>query len=287
MHRLAQALMLAAQRRGARFRFGADVTAITRDGARASGVVLQGGERIDADAVIVNADSAALSDGLFGRDAARATPRPRGASRSLSAITWLLHARTDGFPLDRHNVFFSSDYAREFDDIFKRAQVPAEPTVYVCAQDRGGGTPHSPGEPERLLCLINAPPNGDVHRYTDQDMRACESRSFGLLERCGLTVQRTPESTKVVTPMDFDRLFPATGGALYGPASHGWTASFNRKGSRSRMPGLYLAGGSTHPGPGVPMAALSGRLASASVLQDLASMRTFHPMAMHGGTSTR
>jgi 1-hydroxycarotenoid 3,4-desaturase len=82
-------------------------------------------------------------------------------------------------------------------------------------------------------------------------------------------------------------LFPATGGALYGRATHGWRASFLRPGSRTKLPGLYLAGGSTHPGPGVPMAALSGRLAAVSLLEDLASTSTSVPVAMPGGISTR
>ena len=68
------------------------------------------------------------------------------------------------------------------------------------------------------------------------------------------------------TPRDFERLFPATGGALYGQASHGWKASFDRPGARTRIPGLYLAGGSVHPGAGVPMATLSGRLAADCLL---------------------
>ncbi|NCC28412.1 MAG: CrtD protein, partial [Gammaproteobacteria bacterium] len=57
----------------------------------------------------------------------------------------------------------------------------------------------------------------------------------------------------------------------YGQASHGWRASFTRPPSRSKVPGLYLAGGSAHPGAGVPMAAMSGRLAAATLLADLAS----------------
>ena len=73
------------------------------------------------------------------------------------------------------------------------------------------------------------------------------------------------------TPAQFHRLFPGTGGALYGAASHGWMALFSRPGSSSRLPGLYLAGGSVHPGPGVPMAAMSGRLAAETLLAHLDS----------------
>jgi 1-hydroxycarotenoid 3,4-desaturase len=91
-----------------------------------------------------------------------------------------------------------------------------------------------------------------------------------VLERCGLRIEHRPEATQATTPTGFEQLFPATGGALYGRASHGWQASFSRPGSRTKVPGLYLAGGSTHPGAGVPMAALSGRQAAASVLADLA-----------------
>ena len=286
MHGLAAALADGAKSLGATIRYGQEVSEILVSCGRANGVKLSSGERIAADAVIVNADVAAVANGLFGIQARRAAAAIPARARSLSAMTWSVAAKTSGFPLSRHNVFFSGDYAAEFDDIFGHDRLPHEPTVYVCAQDRDAGNAIEAGE-ERLLVLVNAPANGDRQTYDAAEVEQCAQRTFGVLERCGLRIHRRPETTQVTTPADFNNLFPATGGALYGRSSHGWTASFQRPGARTRIPGLYLAGGSTHPGPGVPMAALSGRSAAASLMTDLGSIIQSPKTAMRGGMSMR
>jgi 1-hydroxycarotenoid 3,4-desaturase len=286
MQRLAEALTTLARRLGVAIECGAEVGEIEVRGGRVSGVRCTDGRRFDARAVVSNADAAALAAGCFGAGARSAVAAQPVAGRSLSAITWSLAARTEGFPLLRHTVFFSGDYRAEFDEIFRQRRPPHSPTVYVCAQDRTDRAPEPP-ESERLLCLINAPAAGDDPSCPHWEFESCEERTFRQLERCGLRVLRRPEATMLTTPRDFAQWFPATGGALYGQASHGWQASFRRPGSRTRLPGLYLAGGSTHPGPGVPMAALSGRLAAQSVIEDLASTTRSRRAAMPGGTSMR
>ncbi|MBI1250388.1 MAG: phytoene desaturase [Alphaproteobacteria bacterium] len=282
MHALAHALADLAEARGARVRYGCAVSQILVEGGAATGIVCASGERILCDAVVCNADAQALADGAFGTHVRRATaPAPRNA-RSLSAVTLAFAAQARGFPLLRHNVFFSSDYKAEFDALFTRRAAPHAPTLYVCAQDQTDA--HSAHDAERIFVLANAPARGDDPTFPSET-NACEMMTdrltqFGL----SLTPLAPPAQT---TPADFHRLYPATGGALYGRASHGWLSTFLRPSATTPIRGLFLAGGSVHPGPGVPMAALSGMQAASSALRHLTSARPSRRAAIAGGTSTR
>jgi 1-hydroxycarotenoid 3,4-desaturase len=286
MQRLAEALERLAGSLGVVFRYGAHVDQVRVERGRAAGVTLADGEQVNADFVIVNADAGAMAGGALGPDVAGSAPALPPAARSLSAVTWSVKARTEGFPLVRHNVFFSGDYAAEFADIGRRGRLPQAPTVYVCAQDRlDDATP--PEGSERLLVLVNAPANGDGAGLSEGDMAVCEKTVIDHLHRCGLRLPDGLDASVRTTPSDFNRMFPQTGGALYGAAMHGWGAAFKRPGAATRTPGLYLAGGGAHPGAGAPMAALSGRLAAQRLMQDRASTRRFHRGATPGGMSTR
>jgi len=286
MQALAQGLRALLLARGVHLRCASAVERIRLQpkGKRVAQLELASGERLEVAAVVVTSDAAALAAGVYGGEVARASTKLPATRRSLSAITWNMHVPTSGFELLRHNVFFSPDYDREFRALAAR-KLPDSPTVYVCAQDREGGQPPAPGAPERLLCLMNAPANGDQHRYSEEEVSRCLQMTLERLRSCGLQLQPTADQQAATTPADFHRLFPGSGGALYGQATQGWRSSFNRPGARTAIRGLYLAGGSTHPGPGVPMAALSGRHAARCLLQDLGSKKQSPPVAMRGGTS--
>ena len=284
MHALAQSLANLATKQGVKIRYASPCAAIEVAGARVAGVRLANGEFLPANSVVFNGDKSALGQGLLGEGVRRATSALRPKKRSLSALTWSMHVATSGFALDRHNVFFQPEYAREFSTIFSRARLPQTPAIYVCAQDRGTGD----AEPaaDRLLMLVNAPPEGLGPALTDSEIETCETHSFSTLARYGLTIQRSPQNTQRTTPAEFHRLFPGSGGALYGMATHGWMSAFARSGAKTAIQGLYLAGGSVHPGPGVPMAALSGQLAAATLWAHLDSTSRSQRVVISGGTST-
>lgn len=271
MRRVAQALRRVGESRGARFRFGCEVAELRVEGGRVVGVATAEGERLHADAVVFNGDVSALGTGRLGEAARGAAPATAPAARSLSATTWCLHAATAGFPLEHHNVFFAEDYAREFRSIFSAREVVDAPTVYVCAQDRGAAANAAvaAGARERLLVLVNAPPDGDRAAFDLAWLEARRRDAFALLRACGLEVDNDGRDGVATSPAGFEALFPSSGGALYGPINAGPLASFRRQGARTRLPGLFVAGGSVHPGPGIPMAAMSGRLAAAAVMAQL------------------
>ncbi|MBL9105523.1 MAG: phytoene desaturase [Myxococcales bacterium] len=280
---LAAAMEGLARGLGVEIRCGAEAGDIEARG-RGLGVVVGDGA-LAADAVVLAGDVAAAAEGRHGAACARAVAAPAKGRRSLSAVTWAAVAETSGWPLVRHNVCFSADYAREFKDL-AAGRLPADPTVYVCAQDRGDGQAFA-GGPERLLILVNAPARGGEGCFTVSEIEACQRATVERLRRCGLTIRLDPSATTVTTPDTFAARFPGTGGALYGAATRGWTDSLARPGARTKLPGLYLAGGSVHPGAGVPMATLSGRYAAAAICEDLRSTAGFRPADTRGGTSTR
>ncbi len=232
MQRLPQALADLATAQGAVFR-EAEVAEILTAGGRASGVRLADGEVIAAASVIANADPGALAGGLFGAAAARAVPAV--GKRSFSAFTWALPPVSA--PLARNTVFFPADALAEHADLTYRGRVATQPTVTVSRQDAG------------VLVMVNAPARG-------------EGLPAGYAEAVFARLPFTADGARATTPADYARRYPGTGGALYGPAVHGWSATFSRPATMTRLPGLLLAGGGTHPGAGVAMAALSGRLAA-------------------------
>ncbi|MEL7128269.1 MAG: FAD-dependent oxidoreductase, partial [Pseudomonadota bacterium] len=269
MHALAKALEDLATGQGAEIRHNTPIIDISLENGRPGSVVLDTGEQVAVDLIVHAADLAALCVEGEDIETSRAAIYDKKGVRSQSAMTWTMSADVSGLDLSVHNVFFSDNYGDEFDAVFNRRTMPDPPTTYVFAPDRTKGGTYGDA-PERLFFLINAPPTGDVRQWSREETQACQSKMMNHLAICGADIAVHPETIIATTPTDFANRFPSTGGALYGRAGHGWQATFKRSGVRTKVPGLYLAGGSVHPGPGVPMAALSGRAAANAAIRDFA-----------------
>ncbi|MCV6593462.1 MAG: phytoene desaturase family protein [Silicimonas sp.] len=283
MHRLAEALAGLAVRQGIVTRFGTAVADIETEDARATAVRLSDGTRIGADVVVFNGDPRALSSGRLGAGVCRAVRAGAVERRSLSAHVLACAARWTGPELAHHNVFFARDPRDEFGPI-AGGQMPRDATLYLCAQDRGAAATPQAGTVERFEIIENAPPlaaEGDERGDPE-----CLTRITRALCGFGAKMDPAPSQAELTGPRQFARMFPASLGAIYGQSPAGLTAAFKRPRARSRIRGLYLAGGGAHPGAGLPMAALSGRHAAEAIARDLGLTWRFHPTATPGGMST-
>jgi 1-hydroxycarotenoid 3,4-desaturase len=284
LHRLAAALAALAEAGGARLHFGTPAAAIEVEDGRVAGVRLADGRRIAAPRVVFAGDPAALAAGLLGPAARGAVAAAGVAPRSLSARVWSFAARPRGAALLHHNVFFAADPRDEFGPL-GRGAAPVAASHYVCALDRGSG--HGVPPLERFEIIQNAPPLPPGRRTTDPEEDArCHAMMLESLARHRLHFDPPPGPETMATPADFAALAPGSGGAIYGRSPAGVLATFLRPRARSRLPGLWLAGGGVHPGAGLPMAARSGRHAAAAILADRASTSRSPRAAMPGGIST-
>jgi phytoene desaturase len=270
---LALAVADRARDRGAVVRTGCRVRRILVTGRRASGVELADGEVVPADVVISGADAAALY-----RDLLPPSPRTARVRRSLArgtpslsgfVLLLALRGRTPG--LSHHTVLFPEDYDSEFDAIFGRGSHDRprpvdDPTVYVSAPDDPALRPDD--DSESWFVLVNAPrhdPDGGTDwtapgladRYADQVLATMARRGLDVRDRVRWRVVRTPA--------DLERDTGSVGGSIYGTSSNGARAAFLRPGNVSPVPGLFLVGGSSHPGGGLPLVALSAEIVAAAI----------------------
>ncbi|WP_439138136.1 1-hydroxycarotenoid 3,4-desaturase CrtD [Planktotalea sp.] len=267
MHQLAKSIVNAARGFGTEFVYNAHVTRIkTQDGSVCA--VQTEDTRYAVDAVLFNGDPNALQTGLLGPTIEQAVNKGMTTPRSLSANVMSFAAIPKGVDLAAHNVFFARDPQSEYAPL-ARGQQQRDPTLYICAQDRFGGA--TPDGPERFEIILNSPPNDKNAAPSKKETEQCQTLILQQLDQFGLDFSPQPAPDTLTMTRHFAQLFPASHGSLYGRSPHGMMAAFKRPSARSKVKGLYLAGGGTHPGAGVPMATLSGAHAAAAILSDLTS----------------
>lgn len=265
--RLSDALAQRCTELGVDIRLSCDVESISVDSGAVSGVRLTTGEVLPADVVVANADAGIVYDTLVDDRRARSAARDLAkATPSLAGFVMLLavDGRTPG--LHHHNVWFPENYDDEFDSIFGASPRPVpDPAIYVCSPDDPAMRPAS--DTEAWFVLVNAPRHSEEGRLPGTiDWRApgladeYADHLLATLARRGMDVRDRVRWREIRTPADLQERTRAPGGAIYGTSSNGSRAAFQRPANKTSIPGLYLVGGSAHPGGGLPLVGMGAEI---------------------------
>ena len=273
MYSVSTALTRLAENLGVTFLYNAPVEKILVNGDHATGVTLADGRVLSADIVVANADLGYVYRHLLPDDgsAMRIDRREYGCSTVM--FYWGLD---QPYPrLGAHNLFFSGDYRKSFQDIFKGLTMPETPNIYIHSPTRLDPSTAPPG----CEAWVVAIPVGHLNPTQPQDWPSIQSRArlFLLRRLAQLGLDDLEKHIKVETsfsPLDWQSRYNLTRGSTHG-LSHKLTqmAYFRPHHQHARYRNLYFVGASTHPGTGVPTVLVSARLVSERVLADTGGYR--------------
>jgi phytoene desaturase len=252
---------------GVTFHLNSPVSAITTAGKKATGIILADGSVIEADAVVANADASLVYNKLIKghkRTLKKARKNIERADVSVAGFSLLLGIRKDPDQvLNHHTILFPENYDAEFDAIFTHGKPVAKPTIYICAPQDPQMTKDE--NLEGWFVLVNAPTHGQFDWNDKEFARNYANTIIDQIEARGISVRDRLESLTIRTPADLEAAVHAPGGAIYGTSSNGARAAFMRAKNRSPIKGLYLVGGSAHPGGGLPLVGISGDLVTEAI----------------------
>jgi phytoene desaturase len=229
-----------------------------------------GGETVELDAVVSNMDAVRTYRELIGGDIGAKFERRRKPEPACSGVVLYLGLDRAYDHLAHHDFVFSRDAEEEFDWIYRKGEPAPDPTCYIAAPARTEPGVAPPGG-EALYVLVHTPymrPHHDWSRMLPEYRRVILdklARTGGMKD-----LESRIKVERWLTPQDIHDRYRVLNGAIYGLASHGRFFGAFKPGNRSReVPGLYLAGGAAHPGPGMPMVMMSGWIAADTLDQDV------------------
>jgi len=263
IYAIAAAMGRLAEELGVRIETGCGVGEIVVEDGRAAGVVLEDGTAVRGKAIVSNVDVSTTYQRLLpGRADA-----PPPAEPSCSGFAMMLGVDKAHPQLAHHNIFFSADYPAEFDTIFRQGVPPDDPTIYVAITSKTDAE-HAPPGCENWFLLVNAPPLGEKYDW-ERGKAGYRELVLEKLAAAGFDIRDHIRSERILTPHELAAGSGAWRGALYGASPNSRFAAFRRAPNRAvGLRGLYFAGGTTHPGGGVPMVTLSGKVVAEMVLEE-------------------
>jgi len=269
MFRVVEALMEIATRAGVEFIFDTTVDRIEVNGAQARSVLLEHGERLEADAVLANADLPYVYRDLLPQDGMVDRLERKRFSCSVISFFWGVDKRYDA--LGPHTLFLADDYRANFDSIIRDLTLPKNPSLYVHAPARLDPSMAPSGE-DTLTAIV---PVGHLSRNGEQDWEAITDQArqdvFRRLRTLGITdLESHLKFETTFTPLSWHKRYNLVKGSTHGLCHNLTQLGYFRPSNRHpRYHNLYFAGASTRPGTGIPTALISARLGATRIMDDL------------------
>jgi phytoene desaturase len=257
MHQITEHLMNLANSLGVEFYFNSPVEKIILENNCVQGL-LSNGKFYKANVLLSDVDIYALYKHLLPQS--YSNEKHLRQEKSSSAYVFYWGVKKEFQELGLHNIFFSSDYRQEFKEIFTGEKPPSDPTVYInisskyCAEDAPAGC-------ENWFVMVNVPHNKSREKIQyGKELRKLVIAKINRMLHVDLEPLIETEAT--LDPFDIEQQTSSFGGSLYGNASNSRFSAFLRHANfSSKIKGLYLAGGSVHPGGGIPLCLMSAKIA--------------------------
>jgi len=255
LYQIARSLFKLAEKSGVNFQFNQTVISLDVSGKKINGVKFKKGSIEKADVVVANSDATdTLLNLIPGQHLSNRKKKSlKKIEPSCSGFVLLLGCNKQWEELKHHNIFFSDNYKKEFQDIFQEKHMPENPTIYV-ANSSYTDPSHAPEGASNLFVLINAPYVVENQNWEEVE-ETYSSFIISELEKRGLTgLEASLDLVEKITPVDFRNMYRSNRGSIYGTSSNSKFSAFLRPRNKVRfLDNLYLVGGSSHPGGGIPL----------------------------------
>jgi len=264
---LSRALTERCESLGVKIHLNSPVAKILVENEIAVGIQAVDGAIHKADKVIANADPSLVYEEMIDhkvKSSKKERQKLRASDKSLAGFVLLLGLDNSKISasapeMAHHNIYFTSNYDAEFDQIFKQQVPVGDPTIYICKPDDATMTKRT--NTESWFVLINTPRHDPKHGWDwSQGADKYAQHIISKLDSLGLRVSERLDLMAIRTPLDLQNATGAPGGSIYGSASHGARSVFARAANKSPITNLYFVGGGAHPGGGLPLVGISAEL---------------------------
>lgn len=267
IYQITKALYELALKKKVKFHFNTIVTSLISNKKTITGIVAHD-QTYNFDAVISNADVNTTYLKLLNDSESFESKRYQKLEPSLSGLVFYWAIDDLHSQLEVHNIIFSKNYKKEFDDIFSKRVIPEDPTIYIYISSKYNQD-DSPAGKENWFVMVNAPYIKEQN--WDEEIKSARKRIIDRINSVlRINIENKILGERILTPLDIQNNTGSFRGSIYGISSNNRNAAFLRQPNKSRSyKNLYFCGGSAHPGGGIPLVILSGKIVSDLIQKDI------------------